>query len=328
VPTTAIAPIRGDSRDTTQVERPTDIDHAYRIVGKVRLLFFWVSAHDVGGARITWHGGERGRAISLLIGSEPERAPRRVNEWGYIREDSADETTTVFGMRTVTDGDSPTDADARRPREGELAELGILCSTISRIEARSRTATVHVKQDATYRDIVGVLDAVEGNADWNARRTARPSNAAPGFLTALDSMLRASATAAQEGERQPNCPRLAYIYKDALYDLIPQHVERIAQVRTHTGVLLRNVLSTEVSIRNRTTGGTSNFSIAYGTEGALAGIPIRATYQPNWWFKVELELHDSQDVPPDPARDALVSRRLAALCAGGATARTLNGGRQ
>jgi len=37
-------------------------------------------------------------------------------------------------------------------------------------------------------------------------------------------------------------------------------------------------------------------------------------YQPNWWFKVELVLDDSQRVPPDPEDEAIMQRRIAATC--------------
>jgi hypothetical protein len=136
---------------------------------------------------------------------------------------------------------------------------------------------------------------------------------APGFLTALDFMMRSSAIAARGAELLLASPRLGYVYKDAVYDLIPRRVERLPQLLTRSG-LFRNLLRSEISVRNRATGATSAFSITYGTDGALAGVPIAATYQPNWWFRVELELDDDQDVPADPATDTSVSRRIAALC--------------
>jgi hypothetical protein len=290
-----------------------DADHRYRIVGKVRLLFLWVSADDVGGARIAWRGGHADQSVALLIGSEPRRAPRGVNEWGYIREDVADDVTTVFGIRTVTDGDSPDEAETRRTKAGGWAELGVLCSRVSRIDATSRTTTVSVGRDATYRDIHHVLDVVERNDHWKERRTTRPADVAPGFLTALDRMMRSSVLAAGESGARPTCSQLAYVYKDAVYDLIPRRVDRVPSLRTQSGVF-RNLLRSEVSVRNRATGWTSGFSITYGTEGTLSGIPVAAVYQPNWWFKMELELDEDHDVPPDPAADASVSRRIAVLC--------------
>jgi hypothetical protein len=303
---------RPEFNRNARVER-RDADHRYRIAGKVRLLFFWRTADDVGGARITWRTGEESQSVALLIGSEPRRAPRRLNEWGYVREDVGDESTTVFGIRTVTEGDSPEEAEARRAGPSGLAELGVLCSRVSRLDARSRTTTVYVAPDATYRDVPQVLDRIEGNAHWKTRRTARPPDVAPGFLTALDFMMRSSAVAARGAELLLASPRLGYVYKDAVYDLIPRRVERLPQLLTRSG-LFRNLLRSEISVRNRATGATSAFSITYGTDGALAGVPIAATYQPNWWFRVELELDDDQDVPADPATDTSVSRRIAALC--------------
>ena len=65
----------------------------------MRLLFVWASADDVGGARMSWRSGEQNQSVALLIGSEPRRAPRGVNEWGYIREDVSSDSTKVFGIR-------------------------------------------------------------------------------------------------------------------------------------------------------------------------------------------------------------------------------------
>jgi hypothetical protein len=290
-----------------------NVDHRYRIAGKMRMLFFWVGADDVGGARVVWRGGERDRSVALLIGSDPRRAPKGVNEWGYVREELAGDTTTVFGLRTVTDGDSPDEADARRPAAGERAELGVLCSTISSVDAASRTTSVRVGHDTTYRDVDRVLDAVAGHSGWKSIRTSRPAGAAPGFLTALDLMMRSSAASASASEEPPSCPRLSYVYKDAVYELIPRRVERVPYLRTQAGVL-RDLLRSDITVRNRTTGYTAGFKITYGTDGALAGIPVAATYQPNWWFKVELELDDGHEVPPDPAGDPGSRRRIAVLC--------------
>ena len=292
---------------------PGDVEHRYRIAGKVRILFMWVGADDVGGARITWRGGERDRSTALLIGSDPRRAPRGVNEWGYVREHVADDTTTVFGIRTVTDGDSPDEADSRRPTQNELVEFGVLCSRVSSLDAASRTTTVRVRQDTTYRDVERVLDAVTSHSGWKSVRTSRPTDASPGFLTALDLMMRSSAASARASEAPPSCPKLSYVYKGAVYELIPRRVERVPQLRTQAG-LLHDLLRSDITVRNRTTGYSARFKITYGTDGALAGIPVAATYQPNWWFRVELELNDDQEMPPDPAGDPGIRRRIAALC--------------
>jgi hypothetical protein len=294
-------------------ERRGGVDHLYRIIGKVRFLLFWARADDVGGARITWRGSERDPIVSLLIGSEPQRAPRQVNEWGYIREEVADDVTTVFGIRTVTDGDSPEDAEARRTPAGGLAEFGVLCSTVSDVDARSRTTTVYVPRDATYRDVDRVLAVSESSARWKQQHTSRPPGVAPGFLTALDRMMRTSAASACGTNTIPAIPRLAFVYRNAVYDLLAHRVERVPQLRTHSGVF-QNLLRSEISIRNRATGSTTEFRVTYGTQGPLAGVPVYAQYQPNWWFKVELELDESVDVPADPAAEVSIRQRIESLC--------------
>jgi hypothetical protein len=297
-------------------EHHGDAEHVYRIVGKVRFLLFWASADDVGGARITWRGRKRDQAVSLLIGSEPARAPREVNQWGYIREDVAGDSTSVFGIRTVADGDSPEDAERHRTRSAGLAEFGVLCSTVSPFEATSRTTTVYAPHDATYRDIDRVLDVVERHARWNRGHTARPADVAPGFLTAVDLMMRSSAATARDANAVPRCSGSAYVYKDAIYDLIPRRVERIPELRTQSGVF-RNLLRSEIAVRNRTTGWTNSFSMTYGTEGTLAGVLVSARHQPNWWFRVELELDEHVEVPPDPSGDASINQRIVSLCSPG-----------
>jgi len=285
-------------------------EHTYRIIGRIRLLLVWTGADDVGGARITWRGDTTNQTLALLIGSDPRRAPRRVNEWGYVREEMTAEATNVFGIRTAADGESPDDAEARQAARGELVQLGVLCSNVSPAAAASRTTTVRVAKDATYHDVDRVLDVVEQTSAWKDRRTIRPANVAPGFLTALDRMMRASAS---QADATPTSPGISYVYRDAVYDLTPRRVDRVPLLRTRSTVY-RNLLRSDIAVRNRATGFTTSFSITYGADGPLAGVPVAARYQPNWWFKIELELDDGQEVPPDPAADPSIGRRIAQLC--------------
>jgi hypothetical protein len=300
-------------RGSAFAETRGDVDHLYRIKGKVRFLLFWAGADDVGSARIVRREGDRDRGYSLLIGSEPRRAPRGVNEWGYVRESVAGDRTTIFGTRTVTDGDSPNEADARRTRAGGLAAFGVLCSSVSPVGATSRTTIVYAPGDVTYRDVASGLTVLERDVHWKALYTPRPAGVAPGFLTALDQMMRSSAAAARENRAIPSAPRMAYVYKDAVYDLLARRVERLPQLRLHSGTF-RNLIRTDFSIRNRVTGWTTEFRITYGTEGSLAGVPVHAQYQPNWWFRVELELDEGGDAPEDPAGDVSIRQRIDTLC--------------
>ena len=67
---------------------PVVAEHYYRMLAKVRPLLFWISRDNVGGARIGWLGDQSGsKGFELLIGSDPARAPRKINRWGYIAEE-------------------------------------------------------------------------------------------------------------------------------------------------------------------------------------------------------------------------------------------------
>jgi hypothetical protein len=73
----------------------------YRLAARIRPLFFWIGRDNVGEARLTWQAGDGGgRGYSLLIGSDPARAPRKINKWGYISELEEGAAVRVFGLMT------------------------------------------------------------------------------------------------------------------------------------------------------------------------------------------------------------------------------------
>ena len=226
-----------------------NFDYSYRVVGSVRLLFFWVSSDDIGGARVARRERHENLTLSLLIGSDPRRAPRQVNEWGYIRESSSGRSATVFGIRTLTDGSSPEDAERRRnqaARGEKTVEMGVLCSTVSPVELRSRTTTASVSRDVTYRELGRVLSVIEQGegergVQWRRRGALRPANGYPGFLIALDHLMRSNALAADAIDKSTTVPRLVYVYKDAVYDLVARSAIRVPQLTTHVGVLRNKV---------------------------------------------------------------------------------------
>jgi hypothetical protein len=88
-------------------ELPVVSEHRYRMLAKVRPLLFWISKDDVGGAKVSWRGSEDGGfGLDLLIGSDPRRAPRQINKWGYIAEQ-------VRGSTPASPGDEAVERAAR-----------------------------------------------------------------------------------------------------------------------------------------------------------------------------------------------------------------------
>jgi hypothetical protein len=237
-----------------------------------------------------------------------------VNEWGYVRESTAGETTSVFGVRTLSDGNSAEEAERRQAEAKGRKEFGVLCSLVTPTGATSRTSTVGVGSNPTFRDIEVVLAALEGGVVWRPRSGPRPADTSPGFLTALDDVMRATAAQAASNAGRPNIPPAAYVYRDAAFDLTAREVERVAQLRTRSGRVIRNLVKAKFVITNRTTRFTTDFWLTFGTEGDLAGVPVHARYQHNWWFRIELHLDESADAPPDPASEASVLHRIESVC--------------
>jgi hypothetical protein len=158
-----------------------------------------------------------------------------------------------------------------------------------------------------------VLAVSERSAGGKQQHTRRPAGAAPGFLTALDQMMRSSAVAAREIDTIPAVSRRAFVYNDSVYDLTVLRVERWRSCKC-ARVCFRTSCAPTCQSGDRATGATTEFRVTYGTEGTLAGIPVHAQYQPNWWFKVELELDETVDVPADPAADTSILERIDSLC--------------
>jgi hypothetical protein len=86
---------------------PVTAEHRYRLSAAIRPLLFWVGAKNVGGARIVWrHDGAGRKGYELLLGSDPARAPRRVNRWGWVREDADATGATMTGLMNRSEDDS------------------------------------------------------------------------------------------------------------------------------------------------------------------------------------------------------------------------------
>ena len=91
-------------------------DHTYRVVGRARFLLVSFSADDVGGARLMWRRDDNGESIRLLVGSEPARAPRDLNEWAYSSEEVHGDRADAFLVRSETPSRRrPAEVQRRRP---------------------------------------------------------------------------------------------------------------------------------------------------------------------------------------------------------------------
>lgn len=94
---------------------PIVAEHRYRMAAKIRpLLLFWIGRDNVGEARMVWqHGPDGARGFELLIGSDPARAPRRINRWGYIAEEVRGSDARLLGVMKQSNEKSLEEAKVR-----------------------------------------------------------------------------------------------------------------------------------------------------------------------------------------------------------------------
>jgi hypothetical protein len=247
--------------------------HHYTIAVRVRpLVLFWLTRNDVGDAVMTrqWAPGQR--SYSLLIGSDPDRAPMHINRWGYIREDLHGARARVVGLMTQSDEESIEEAKAavQRPAAARHAFKAIEATTDG-TQAVSRVIAFAASRNYTIRDLDDALAAARGEtSEGRSRVISLPADTRIGFLAAL-----------AEAMHTPANEPIRYVYDGRLYEL--------KKTRAIEGP---DAITAEFLIVSRYDGERTRFSMTYGTRGRLADVPLRVSYQPRWWMEIELTLAD------------------------------------
>jgi hypothetical protein len=293
-------------RVTPPESLPVLAEHRYQVNGRIRLfLFVWVGRDNVGSGRLVWRGDERTRALELLIGTDPARAPRGLNRWGYLAEVLHLEQTTVVGVMTESSERTLDEARTRVATDAKATTtvLRALRSVVSRDETLAMLTELRLPRRVTYTDAQAAFDAIDRAGEPGPlKRQGLPPGTRPGFLTAAEELVRASLARAAAGRRLDEPPlQLPFVYNAALYDLLLREAELVDSFALGT-VRYGRVIRGRFAIRQRATGRTTTFTMAYGTEDPVAGVPLHILYQPRWWLQIEL-VH----VPDTTARHA--SRR-------------------
>jgi hypothetical protein len=276
----------------------------YRMSAGVRpLLLFWIRAGNVGGARILWREGEDGRrGYELLIGSDPRRAPRKINRWGWEREDLGPEGATLLGLMRKTDEDSLDEAKSELSRDGRGGYLykGIRSRVVDG-QVRAENTVLRVAHDYSYREL-GELQALfssPGEARPSVRQAALPPGTFPGFLFAVSDLIDRVVAAAL----LPESPRLllaglqtTFTFNASLYDLRLRSTDWLAAA-TYGGRRYERLVRLNLEHFNREKKTRERFLLVCATDGPLARVPVFIEYQPKWWFRAQGVLDDSEVFP-------------------------------
>jgi len=277
------------------VSLPVVRAHRYRMSGAIRPLLFWIGRERVGEGQIVWRErGDGTRAFELLIGSDPEFAPRQLNRWGYLAEELRGTEAHVIGLISSDADDTLEGVTADGVDQLPESAFKTIRARVGARASHAEVSTVGAATSLTYHDLDAVLELMrrQPTTSIEVRVAPRPSDARPGFLAAMSELLHTSVEGLTRSGRVP--PALArqtipYMYGDGLHDLTVRSLDVEAE-RTIGGRVYRQVIHGKFQTRSRATGDSKQFELIYGTRGGLAEVPIWIRYRPRWWLRADLSL--------------------------------------
>ncbi len=271
--------------------------HHYTIGARVRPLLFWIGKDDVGDAIVAKKSEVDLVRYALLIGSDPDRAPRGINRWGYLSEEIRGSDATLVGLMTESDEESVDQAEANlRKRAGDRT-FNVIRESINGGEARSIVTSVAAPSTYTIRNVDTLLGLADRTGVEGKTRVARlPPGARPGFLTALADLIHAQASDWRATGLVHATEPIAYVYHGKVYEVRVTKSHALRRPRVE-GAADEHVIASQFQVVSAKDGETTDFSMTYAADGPLAETPLTATYQPRWWIEIRLTLDDSKPGP-------------------------------
>ena len=273
--------------------------HRYRMAGRIRPLLFWIGRDDVGMGEIVWRGAEGAVAYELLIGTDAAKAPRNINRWGYILEDTRPSGTRVLGVMTTSDEATLSDVTTKTGDKERTGRFKGIDARITAGVSRSATETIETEHDFTIRDKPEIVGRIERKLkDATPRELAVPDGVRPGFLMAVAELVNDTIAARSDSEqalRRLKGRTIAFVYSRRLYDL---KLTRVEPGRPPAGGSPRAaVVHADFETLNRSAGTRNTFELEYAADGPLAGVPTLIRHRPRWWLEAVLTLEEGTATP-------------------------------
>jgi hypothetical protein len=286
-------PLDAPSEFDRVVPRPQQADHeiSYSMTARIRLLIPWLSFKDVGMAKIRWtESTGTTELVELLVGSDPLKAPMKVNRWGYLLEQRTDTGFKLVGVMTQSDEASVNEA-RKNLEPGEKVHIFKAIRTWTGSgKAESITHHIPSTHDFTFRDLEALLGEVP-TSGGKERQLNLPPNTEPGFLYAVRSLIRESVeqyrqTGKPKGKVKPS---RVYYFNGKLHELTLESAKLKRQVRIDRE-RFRRAIEGKFSTREVKGQDSQQFKIVFGTEDSLSEVPLQIVYRPKWWFEAVLQI--------------------------------------
>jgi hypothetical protein len=280
-------------RASTRVER-----YHYSITGRVRPLLFWISRESVGDAVVTRRRAPGEAHYSLLIGSDPGRAPWGLNRWGYIEEDIRGDAARLIGLMVESDEVSIAQVATsvqKPPSNGHTFK--VIQATIDQARASSVVTSIVSSEDYTMRQVRTMLDLALGeHTGGQARVLQLPPGTRPGFLAAVAESMHRHIEQPHAASLTESQAPLNFVYHGRIHQLRQTHIHEISNLRIGN-VSYGRAARVDFTMTDSVDSEPTRFSMTYGTEGLFAEVPLAISYQPRWWIQIDLALDTSTDVP-------------------------------
>jgi hypothetical protein len=263
------------------------------MAGRVRPLLFWIGRDEVGLARVVWRGGAAGlRGYDLLVGTDPGKAPRRINRWGFIAERAAGPDGAVLAVMSKSDENSLGEAQASVAGGAGGVEFKAMRAVSRDGNLSWQVDRVQAPGELTIHDVTRLIDRVRAQTAAGSPRSRRvPDGTRPGFLVSVAELVDA-AVAARAGSSSLDTLGAAvvpYVFGQQSYRLRMASVKPVSLDVPGRGGPVPGCASV-FEILNVASGERTRFDMSFGTAGDLAGVPTWIAWQPRWWLKVELAL--------------------------------------
>jgi len=289
--TTAVrscAPLEGS--EVPGARLPVLKERRYVMSGAARPLLFWIKRDDIGLARIVWRRGKDGaRGYELLVGTDPARAPRRLNRWGFVSEETLGASGSVLALMTGSQDTSYEDEADIATRGASGGEFRTILSRMQDGATTWRLARMRTPDALTVHQIADALECLQTGGSADVHRRAVSADVRSGFLVAVADLVDSTVAASLDRPGAParRTAAVPYVFGEQMYELRVRDVGPV--VVPYDG---RQIPALKTSFQTRAveTGARTRFELTVGTTSDTAGVPLTIEWQPRWWLKVKLHL--------------------------------------
>lgn len=291
---TVVAQIRATAgADSTHT--PTVQEYRYRLSGAVRPLLFWLGDSDVGSARLVRSADESGCVWEFLVGTDPARAPRKLNRWGWVHEELRSGRGVQMGLMRKVDEKTLEEAEANLETESEYVFKAIRTDIVNG-RARAVNTVWLLPDNYTYYDLTAVQRLVQDT--WQPPSTINegsiPAETHPGLLFAISHLVDIAVDAATREPRELVRGATTTFNFNSVVCNLKLKKTTWEESKNYGDRRYNDLVRMEFEAYNPSLRQTDRFIMVCGTRVPYRGVPIYVRYQPRWWFKSECVLDESQ----------------------------------